>query len=814
MASTWSALKIELLETGQNSGTWGTSTNVNLGDAVLGEAITGQATVDFATDADVTITLTDSATSQAARNLRLNITESSTGVGSVRNLILGSGCQIEKFYLINNTGTGAKTVKNTSGTGITVPAGKATLVYNNGTNVVDAASYFSSLTLGSALPVASGGTGITSFGSGVATFLGTPSSANLAAAVTDETGSGSLVFATSPTLVTPALGSPSSVGTMPAFTLGGTVSGGGNQINNVIIGTTTPLAGAFTTVSATTSVTTPSVITSGATALLFRPNGVTRMTVGTDGDPVTTAVPLAVTGTFSSTLDATIQGVTVGRGAGAVGSNTAVGASALAGSVTGGFNTGVGTNALAVNTSGANGSAFGYGAMAANTTGTLNSAFGVNALTANTTGGSNTALGVQALTANTTASGSTAIGYQAAYTNTTGANNTAVGKNALYTNNATENSAFGNNALYGNTTGSFNNAFGASDLAFASALATNTTGGSNNAFGNGALGLNTTGSYNVAFGHQALLNNTTASNNTAVGYQAGYDNTTGINNNYFGYQAGDTVTTGSYNLFVGSRSGSSGATAITGDGNTSIGEAAGFALQGAANYNTFLGQSSGSAITTGAKNTVIGAFSGNQGSLDIRTLSNYIVLSDGDGNPRAFINDSAQIFFDTVTATATAGGTCILGPTSTGGPRIVTGHATGTTGGNFYAQYMYAGSEIGSISQNGTTGVLFNLTSDYRLKNNQQPLTGAKDFVMALQPKKWQWWDGSGEGVGFIAHEFMQVAKYSGRGEKDAVDTEGKPIMQSIQPSSSEVMANLVSLIQEQQAIIESLKARLDAANL
>jgi len=162
MASTYSALKIELLETGANSGTWGTATNVNLGDAVLGEAITGSATVDFATDADVTITLTDSATTQAARNLRLNITESSSGVGSVRNLILGSGCQIEKFYLINNTGTGAKTVKNTSGTGISVPAGKATLVYNNGTNVVDGASYFTSLTLGSALPITSGGTGSTS----------------------------------------------------------------------------------------------------------------------------------------------------------------------------------------------------------------------------------------------------------------------------------------------------------------------------------------------------------------------------------------------------------------------------------------------------------------------------------------------------------------------------------------------------------------------------------------------------------------------------------------------------------------------------
>jgi hypothetical protein len=60
------------------------------------------------------------------------------------------------------------------------------------------------------LPVANGGTGLTSLGAGVATFLGTPSSANLAAAVTNETGSGALVFATSPTLVTPALGTPSS----------------------------------------------------------------------------------------------------------------------------------------------------------------------------------------------------------------------------------------------------------------------------------------------------------------------------------------------------------------------------------------------------------------------------------------------------------------------------------------------------------------------------------------------------------------------------------------------------------------------------
>ena len=234
MASSWSALKIELLETGANSGTWGTLTNANLGDAVLGEAITGSATVDFATDADVTITLTDSATTQSARNLRLNITESSSGVGSVRNLILGSGCQIEKFYLINNTGTGAKTIKNTSGTGISVPAGKSTLVYNDGTNVVDGASYFTSLTLGSALPAASGGTGVqnnaamTVTGSGnfaytrtltAATNVTFPTTGTLSTLAGTETFTNKTL--TSPTLTTPVLGTPSS-GTLSSCTVDGT----------------------------------------------------------------------------------------------------------------------------------------------------------------------------------------------------------------------------------------------------------------------------------------------------------------------------------------------------------------------------------------------------------------------------------------------------------------------------------------------------------------------------------------------------------------------------------------------------------------
>jgi hypothetical protein len=138
MASTYSDLKIELIGTGEQSGTWGATTNTNLSTA-LGEAITGSADVAFSS-ADVTLTLTNVNTAQTARNLRLNLSGTS---GGARNLILGSGCQIEKLYLINNGLADAVTVKNTTGSGVTVPAGKSIYVFNNAVDVVDVLTYFS-----------------------------------------------------------------------------------------------------------------------------------------------------------------------------------------------------------------------------------------------------------------------------------------------------------------------------------------------------------------------------------------------------------------------------------------------------------------------------------------------------------------------------------------------------------------------------------------------------------------------------------------------------------------------------------------------
>ena len=157
MASTYSSnLKLQLMGTGDNAGTWGDVTNVNLGTA-LEEAVAGTIDVAFSS-ADVTLTLTDANTAQPARNMRLNLTGTS---GGARSLIVPA---IEKMYVINNGLADACTVKVTGQTGVAVPAGKSMLLFNNGTDVVNAITHLASLTLATDLAVADGGTGASSAG--------------------------------------------------------------------------------------------------------------------------------------------------------------------------------------------------------------------------------------------------------------------------------------------------------------------------------------------------------------------------------------------------------------------------------------------------------------------------------------------------------------------------------------------------------------------------------------------------------------------------------------------------------------------------
>lgn len=241
MASTYSTnLRIELIGTGEQSGTWGTTTNSNLG-TLIEEAVAGFVTQTVTDGAATVLTIPNGASSNG-RNFVIEFTGTLTANRTVEVPAVD-----KPYILFNNTSGGFSVIVKVSGqTGVTIANGKKALVYTNSTDVIEVVNApvseagtqtltnktltsptvtggtFASpalttpalgtpasgtLTNCTGLPV---GTGVSGLGAGVATFLATPSSANLAATVTDETGSGALVFATSPTLVTPALGTPAS----------------------------------------------------------------------------------------------------------------------------------------------------------------------------------------------------------------------------------------------------------------------------------------------------------------------------------------------------------------------------------------------------------------------------------------------------------------------------------------------------------------------------------------------------------------------------------------------------------------------------
>jgi hypothetical protein len=128
----------------------------------------------------------------------------------------------------------------------------------------------------------------------------------------------------------------------------------------------------------------------------------------------------------------------------------------------------------------------------------------------------------------------------------------------------------------------------------------------------------------------------------------------------------------------------------------------------------------------------------------------------------------------------------------------------------FYTSAGGSGTTVGSVTVNTTT-TTYATSSDYRLKNITGAVTAdeAKNFIMALQPKQGTWKADGSKFVGFLAHEFQAVSPTSVSGEKDAVDQDGKPVYQGMQAASSEVMANLIALVQQQQTLIQDLTTRL-----
>ena len=117
--------------------------------------------------------------------------------------------------------------------------------------------------------------------------------------------------------------------------------------------------------------------------------------------------------------------------------------------------------------------------------------------------------------------------------------------------------------------------------------------------------------------------------------------------------------------------------------------------------------------------------------------------------------------------------------------------------------------EKGNISWTNTA-TTYNTSSDYRLKENVAPMTGALSKVAALKPCTYSWKIDGSSGQGFIAHELAEVCPQAVTGEKDGVREDGiTPKYQGIDVSF--LVATLTAAIQEQQALITSLTARIAA---
>jgi len=168
---------------------------------------------------------------------------------------------------------------------------------------------------------------------------------------------------------------------------------------------------------------------------------------------------------------------------------------------------------------------------------------------------------------------------------------------------------------------------------------------------------------------------------------------------------------------------------------------------------------------------------------------------------RARIDSSGNLLVGKTTTSATTQG----GYISSAGQYVVAQPAS--TGAVFF-QNTSGGATVGTITINAST-TTYGTSSDYRLKENIVPMVGALSAVSALKPVTYNWKIDGSDGQGFIAHELAEVCPEAVQGKKDAVDDEGNPVYQGI--DTSFLVATLTAAIQEQQALITQLTARITA---
>ena len=709
---------------GDQSGTWGSTTNTNLG-TLLEQAIVGVQPIVMV-DADYTLTNFNGA-SDEARNAVLVVTGTNS---AIRNIITPSGQQ--KTYIVSNGTAGGFAINIKAGAGgipLAINSGITEQVYTDGTNFYQV--------------------GMTSFNGGTTGL--TPSTL----ASGDVTLGGTLNAASGGT----GLSSPAANSVL--------LSNGSSALQTVAPGTS------------------GYILTSNGTTWVSAPNGgIGVSSVGLSAPSIFTVTGSPVTSTGTLTLSYSGSPLPVANG------GTGITA----------FGTGVAT-ALGVNVGSAGAFVTFNGDLGTPSSGTVTNLTGTASININGTVGATTANtgAFTTLSASSTVSGTGFSTYLASPPAIGGTTAAAGSFTTLSASSTVSGTGFSTYLASPPAIGGTAAAAGTFTALVATSITDSglTSGRVNYATTGGLL----TNSANMTFDGSTLTTLNSAYTGTLTGG-------TGIVN----LGSGQFYKDASGNVGIGTSSPSKKFEVYAASNSLQIesivrNDQAGSGVA-AIGFNV---SSSGASETTSTKAGIglVRSASYGVGSL---CFYNNATTSVGDfttADERMRIDSSGNLLVGTSASLySIPQGVAISGA---GIGAIVVGHASGTTTGNGYINFNYNASAIGSITQNGTTGVLYNITSDYRLKTDAIPLKNALLTIEALNPVSFTWIDGRPDD-GFLAHELQAVIPNCVTGEKDAVNEDGTPKYQ--QMDNSGVIPFLVKAIQEQQDLITNLQTRLTKAGL